>query len=403
MNIWILNHYAITQEMPGGSRHYDLGKELVKRGYEVTIFASSFNYITRRDEKLREDETFKEEEVGGVKFIWIKTFPYLKNDWKRVVNWLSYVVGVINIGGRMKEEVEVIIGSSVHLFAPLAAYVLSCIKKSRFIFEVRDLWPQTLIDVGSISKNHPSIIFFRILERFLYKRADKIISLLPKIDHYITKFGIPKEKIVWIPNGVDIDCFDDHLISKKEDFGKFTIMYLGAHGKANALDVIVDAAKIIHDRGIDSVRFSFIGDGPEKENLIKQSKHLNLDNIEFKQAIPKHLVPEIISGADAFIFCLKDSEVFKYGVSSNKLFDYMQAGRPVIFSCNSPNNPINEANAGLSVPPQNAEALAEAVARLYSLSTEEKLQMGKRGKQYVNENHNISKLAERLIKVADEL
>jgi glycosyltransferase involved in cell wall biosynthesis len=403
MNIWILNHYAITPDMPGGSRHYDLGKELVKRGYEVTIFASSFNYFTRRDEKLREDETFREEEVGGVKFIWIRTFPYLKNDWRRVVNWLSYTVRVINIGGMMKEEAELIIGSSVHLFAPLAAYVLSCIKKSRFIFEVRDLWPQTLIDIGSISKNHPLIIFFRFLERFLYKRADKIISLLPKIDNYITKLGIPKEKIVWIPNGVDMSCFDDHSISKKKDSGKFIIMYLGAHGKANALDVILDAAKIIHDRGIDSVRFSFIGDGPEKENLIRQSKHLNLDNIEFKEAIPKHLVPEIMSGADAFIFCLKASQVFKYGVSSNKLFDYMQAERPVIFSCNSHNNPINEANAGLTVPPQNAEALAEAVARLYSLSTEEKLQMGKRGKQYVKENHNISELAERLIKVADEL
>ena len=136
---------------------------------------------------------------------------------------------------------------------------------------------------------------------------------------------------------------------------------------------------------------------------MKKSKTLDLKNIEFRLPVPKYHVPMIMSGADTLIFNLKDSPVFKYGVSSNKLFEYMSAERPVIFSCKSANNPIDEANAGLTVPPQNAEALAEAVTRLSSLSAKEKAQMGKRGKQYVKENHDISKLAERLIKVVNGL
>ena len=403
MKIWILNHYAITPDLPGGTRHYDLGRELVKRGYDVTIFASSFNYATRREEKLNKGESFREDDVQGVRFIWIKSFPYLRNDWRRVVNWLSYAARVIYIGRKMKERPDVIIGSSVHLFAPLAGYILSCLKKSRFIFEVRDLWPQTLIDIGSISRNHPLIIFFRFLEKFLYKKAEKVITLLPKAEDYIKRFGIPKEKIVWIPNGVDVSRFDNHPINERNNFGKFTVMYLGAHGRANALDVILDAGKILQERGINSIRFSFIGDGPEKENLMKKSKTLDLKNIEFRLPVPKCEVPMIMSDADAFIFNLEDSPVFRYGVSSNKLFDYMSAGKPVIFSCNSGNNPIADAESGLTVPPQDPEVLADAVIRLFSFSPEERKAMGERGRDYVREEHNITKLAERLIKVVNGL
>ena len=185
MNIWIFNHYAITPDMPGGTRHYDLSRELLKEGYNVTIFASSFNYVTRREERLKGGESFRLEWVKGIRYVWLKTFPYLKSDWRRVLNWLSYAVRVIFFSIKIKEKPDVIIGSSVHLFAPLAAYALSRLKRSKFIFEVRDLWPQTLIDIGSISKNHPLIIFFRFLERFLYRNADKIINLLPNAGDYI--------------------------------------------------------------------------------------------------------------------------------------------------------------------------------------------------------------------------
>jgi glycosyltransferase involved in cell wall biosynthesis len=404
MNIWIFNHYAITPDMPGGTRHYDLGTELTRKGHNVTIFASSINYATRREERLKAGEWYGVEWVNGIQYVWLRTFTYLKNDWRRVVNWVSYFLGVLIFSIKRKERPDVVIGSSVHLFAPLAACIVSRLKRSKFIFEVRDLWPQTLIDMGSMSKNHPLIIFFRFLEGFLYRNADKIITLLPNAGDYIEKFGISEEKIVWIPNGVDVSSFKGNLVSKHYYIpGKFTIMYLGAHGSANALNVILDAGKILQDRGNDKICFLLVGDGPEKKDLIKKAGFLGLRNIEFHSPIPKNCIQNIMGKANAFIFNLEDLPVFKYGISSNKLFGYMNAEKPVIFSCNSYNNPVKEARAGITVPPRNAKALADASEKLYSLPAAKRLNMGKRGRLYVEKNHNIEKLADKLVTVFNEL
>jgi len=403
MNIWIINHYAITPDMPGGTRHYDLGVELIKKGYDVTIFASSFNYVTRREERLKAGDRYRLEWVNGIRFIWLKTFAYSKNDWRRVINWLSYFLRVLTFSVKMKGRPDIIIGSSVHLFAPLAAYIVSRLKRGKFIFEVRDLWPQTLIDTGSMSTNHPLIIFFRFLEGFLYKNADKIITLLPNAGDYIEKFGVSREKIVWIPNGVDGNSFDGDSVGEKFISDKFIVMYLGAHGSANALNIILDAGKILQDRGNDKICFLLVGDGPEKNNLMKRAMFLGLRNVEFHNPVPKKCIQDIMSKANAFIFNLEDLSVFKYGISSNKLFGYMSAERPVIFSCNSYNNPIKEAMAGITVPPGNANALADAAIQLYSLPAAKRLSMGKRGRLYVEKNHTIKKLADKLVAALNEL
>ncbi len=403
MNIWIFNHYATTPDMPGGTRHYDFGIELIKKGYNVTIFASSFNYVTRREERLQAGDRYRFEWVNGIRYLWLKTFAYSKNDWRRVINWLSYSLKALIFSIKMKERPDVVIGSSVHLFAPLTAYIVSRLKRGKFIFEVRDLWPQTLIDIGSISTNHPLIIFFRFLEGFLYRNADKIITLLPNAGDYIERFGVSREKIVWIPNGVDINSFNGDSVSEKFISDTFTIMYLGAHGSANALKVILDAGKILQDRGNDKICFLLVGDGPEKNDLMKRAGLLGLRNIDFHDPVPKKCIHTIMGRASAFIFNLEDLPVFKYGISSNKLFGYMSAGRPVIFSCNSYNNPIKEAGAGITVPPQNARALADAAIQLYSLPAAEMGDMGKRGRLYVEKNHNINKLADKLVVVFNEL
>lgn len=403
MNIWIFNHYATTPDMPGGTRHYDLGMELTRKGYHVTIFASSVNYVTRKEERLKAGEEYKVDWINGIKYVWLRTFGYSKNDWRRVVNWLSYSLKALIFSAKMRERPDVVIGSSVHLFAPLAAYVVSRLKKCKFIFEVRDLWPQTLIDMGTMSKNHPLIIFFKFLEGFLYRNADRIITLLPNAGDYIEKSGISREKVIWIPNGVNGTSLKGNAVNRKFISGKFTIMYLGAHGSANALNIIIDAGKILQDRGNDEIYFLLVGDGPEKTSLMNRVVSLGLKNIGFQDPIPKKYVQSMMSKANAFIFNLEDLPVFNYGISSNKLFGYMSAEKPVIFSCNSYNNPVKEARAGITVPPRDAKALADAAIKLYSLPEAGRLDMGKRGRLYVEKNHNIKELADKLITVFNEL
>ncbi len=408
MNIWIFNHYAITPDLPGGTRHYDLGRELVKCGHRVIIFASSFHYYLHRETRLQPGEQWKIEDVDGLRFVWLRTPPYWRNDWRRVRNMVAFMLRAWQLGRKLPKLVpdigkpDVVIGSSVHLLAVLAANWVARHYHAKFVMEVRDLWPQTIIDMGALSERHPITRVLQELERFLYRRAEKIITLLPLAHAYITTCGIPQEKIVWIPNGMDLTRFDNVSAASKEHRG-FGVVYLGIHGKSNALDVLIQAAKVVQDRGYKEIRFVLIGDGPEKPRLITLAKGLGLRNVDFRDPVPKNEIPRTSCNFDVLIFNLEKVKVFGYGISSNKLFDYMAVAKPIIFAADASNNPVEEAHCGLTVPPRDPEALAEAVIKLYQMPPEERAAMGRRGREYVEEHHDIRKLADRLDKVLGEV
>lgn len=396
--VWILNHYAGTASSPS-TRHYDLARQLVQRGHTVTIFAAGFHYQKFVEERLEPGQAWRQEFHDGVRFVWIRTFPYRGNEWRRAVNMLSYAFRVIRVGRTLDGKPDVIIGSSVHPFAVVSAYFLSLMKRSRFVFEVRDLWPQTLIDMGALSPRSPVAWGLKKLEKFLYRNADTIITLLPYAHEYITRLGIPREKIVWIPNGADLSRYQGMRPYEGGTSGIFTIMYLGAHGRANALDVVIDAAKIIQSKGLNHIRFVFVGEGPEKENLMRSVEKKLVKNVEFREAVPKNELFLVMSEADAFVFNLEDLPLFSYGISSNKLFDYLASGRPILFSGNTANDPVREAGAGLSVPARSPERLAEAVVQLVGLTALERVGMGKSGLAYMKEKHDIRVLASAFEKV----
>jgi len=402
-SIWIFNHYAITPDLPGGTRHFDFGKELVKRGYKVTIFASSFHHSLLKETKEYKKDKFIVEEYDGVRFVWLKTFPYSGNDWRRVINMLSYSIRAYKVVRKLNiEKPDIIIGSSVHLFTVFTVYLLSKKYKTPFIMEVRDLWPQTLIDMG-MSKWHPFVILLGIIEKFLYRRADKIITLLPKANEYIEKLDVPKDKIVWIPNGVDLERFnfneDNNL---KLDKSSFVITYAGAIGRANNLDVLVEAAEILK-KDYPEIKFLLVGDGPEKERLVMIVKEKNLNNIEFNRIVPKNEVAKILYKSDALILLLRNAPFYKYGISLNKLFDYLASGKPIIFSSNSINNPVEEAKAGITVPPDDPKKLAEAIIVLYKMPEEKIVEMGINGRSYVEKYYSINILVDKLESVIRKL
>jgi len=407
MNIWIFNHYAHGPDLPGGTRHFDLSRELVRRGHKVTIFATSFHHYLHREVRLDPGERWKIEDVDGVRFVWVRTTPYQRNDWRRVRNMLVFMFRARRLGRKLAKlapemgQPDLVIGSSPHLLTPVAALWVARHFRVPFVMEVRDLWPQTIIDMGKLGERNPMIKALQALERFLYRRAERIITLLPSAHEYITACGIPREKIVWIPNGVDLSRFENLEPGSSRGEG-FTVMYLGAHGQANALDVLIHAAKAIRDRGLSEIRFVLVGDGPEKPRLIELSRELGLRNVEFREPVPKTEVPKVLQEADALLFNLEKAVVFKYGISPNKLFDYMIAGKPVNSSVQAPNNPVVESHYGLIVPPRDPEALAGAVIKLYKMVPEERVAMGRRGREYVEEHHNIRKLADKLEQVLRE-
>ncbi|WP_181519558.1 glycosyltransferase family 4 protein [Anoxybacillus ayderensis] len=400
LKIWILNHVALKPNEKGITRHYDLAKEMVKDGHDVTIFASSFlAYLFKWRDPNRKNYR---EDVNGVIYEWMWTFPYYGNGPRRLLNMISYFFMSLYRGMKLKERPDVIVGSSVHLFACLSAYFLSKWKKCTYIVEIRDLWPRTLIDFGAISEKHPVAIMFGLIERFVYKKSERIIVTLPGAYKYITSLGIPKEKIHYIPNGIDLERkkeLNNHSsleekireIRKKH---KKIAMYVGAHGIANSLPTIIQSAQYVDS---NEIAYVFIGEGPEKNKLMEMAKPFN--NIYFFDGIPKNEVLSTLALADVLLVSMLKTNLYKYGISLNKLNDYLLAGKPILFAGHVFNNIVAEAHAGLTVEPENPKAFADGVIQLAYLDEKQKLAIQKSSYEYLLNNHDIKKLAKRFVAV----
>ncbi len=407
MRIWILNHYAAPPDQPTGTRHYDLGRVLTGQGHDVTIFASSFSHVTLREERLNPDERSRVESIDGVRFAWIRTTPYSANDGRRALNMLSYSVGAVWAQRRM-ERPDVVVGSSVHPAAVAAAYLMGIVRRVPFVFEVRDLWPQALIDLGAFKENGVTARLFRGVERFLYRRARVIISLPPRAADYITMAGIPREKIVYIPNGIadyDRRVPDMHesaarLVDKIVELhqtGCLVAGYVGSHVQVNGVDTLVQAARVLRDRGVHNVAFVLVGDGPEKEMSRQLASSHELHSVLFWEALPKQSVPAVLDALDITLFSLRDISVYKYGLSCNKLFDYLASGRPIVSACAIEDTPVSASGGGICVPPESPEEIADALVMLASMSKAERHAMGERGRQWVYQHHGATALAGRFL------
>jgi len=401
--LWILNHYAISPDMAGGTRHFDLARELVKKGHDVTIFASGFDHHTRQYLKVKPGEKMRVEKYDGVRFVWINTLPYYGNNWRRALNMLSYGWRVLRCSRGLSKP-DAVIGSSMHPFAALAGWWLARRHKARFVFEVRDLWPQTAVDMGAIKESSLPAKLLYGWEKFLYKRAEKIIVLLPYAKEYIVGKGIDPEKIFWLPNGVNLDGFDHPSpLDPRSEVGKafeeyndkFKVIYSGAHGQANGLEVIVQAGSIIQDGGL-GIHFFFIGDGPEKNNLIQKANEIGLSNVSFLPPVSKAQVPNLLARADLLVHTIKKVDVLRYGMSPNKMYDYLASAKPIVTSIEARNNPVIEANAGIAVEPENPKALAEAIIEIYNMPEKKRKELGMNGRRYIEQYHSTKILAQKL-------
>ena len=399
MNIWIFNHHALTPEQGGGTRHYDYAKQLIAKGHSVTIFASSFHYASHQEFKTYPaGGYYLRENFNGVDFVWIKTRPYKGNSLGRVINMLDYMLKAERIAKSVMDHTpDIVIGSSVHLFAVLAGYRCAGYYRVPFVMEVRDLWPRTLIDMG-MSKWHPFILALGWLERFLYKRANAVITNLPYASEYISKY-VPEEKIYWLANGVDLSR-NKNIEPFHFDKERFHILYAGAIGKANQIETLIHAAEKLKTEKID---IHILGEGPERKRLESYIRTNGIKSVIFHGAVNKTKAISMINGADLLYFPLADSPVFRYGIASNKLFDYLAAKKPVLFASNAANNPIREAKAGISVPAENPDAVAVAIMKFYTMPKEQMMQFGQNGFDYVRKYYDIQKLAGKLEKTLETI
>lgn len=396
--VWIVNHYAQAPDGAGGTRHYQLAKALRKRGWIAYIIAASTVHKQSCYQRLGKCEPARLEYFDGIPFLWLRTPSYTGNGLGRILNMLTFTLRLLTRHPQNFLPVpDVVIGSSVHPFAAWSAQRLACIIKVPFIFEVRDLWPQTLIDFGVIAENGIPAMLFRALESFLYRKSCKIITLLPYAHRYIKRYGISPKIVHCIPNGVDISAWEECKPPFIDNTKPLQLMYFGAFGRANALDVLIRAMhELQHRDDAPDVTLRLIGDGPSKSTLIEMVEQLSIPNISFEPSVPKSDIPKIASDADVFVLNLVDSPLYTYGISLNKLFDYMAASRPIIFGCSAANNPVAAAGAGITVPPANPSAFVDAIYTMASYSHEKLYEMGIAGRAYVEAEHNSETLGGQL-------
>ncbi len=404
--VWLVNHYASTPDQPTGSRHFELARGLVKRGHVVTVFAAGFGHLSGREERLAPGKMYRSELCDGVRFVWLWTFPYRGNGLRRQVNMMSFMVTFLVVQTRFASPDD-IVGSTVHPFAALGAYLAAQLRRARFIFEIRDLWPQTLVDLGALRQGSPREAMLRSLEALLVRRASIVVTLLPGIRDYLLERGLPIGHVVYIPNGARLAAFDGgegagsepadvaRCLAEAGRFkadGRFVIGYLGTFGRVYRLDVIIAAAQIAETRAPGRIGVLLVGDGPERVDLERRAAGHPV--VSLGPAVPKVFVPRILRAFDAAVVHTTYTPVYRYGTSFNKLFDYMAAERPVVFACDTAYDPVPSVGAGISVRPDDPERLAAAFLELAGSPPDTLVAMGSAGRAFVAREHDLAHIGD---------
>jgi glycosyltransferase involved in cell wall biosynthesis len=404
LNILLINHYAGSIHHGMEYRPYYLAREWTLSGHSVTIAASSISHVRTRQPVL--SSGYSHQDIDGIHYSWFKTTPYTNNGIRRAINIFSFVIQLYRYQSELikAHHPDIVIASSTYPLDIYPAHQIATKYHARLIFEVHDLWPLSPIELGGLSPKHPYIMLLQRAEDFAYQHADRVISMLPKAESHMRRHGLENGKFIYIPNGINVQEWqlDDtslpaeisHKLARIHDEGKFIIGYAGAHGLANALDPLIEAGAQLFD---EPVTFVLVGQGPEKERLKQLVRKKSLNNVVFFPTVVKAKIPALLKSMDALYVGLKSEPLFRFGVSPNKLLDYMMAAKPVIYAIKAGNDIVSESQCGLSIPPDDPHAIADAIRSLMRMSSLEREIMGEKGKEYVLNGHDYRILAKKFL------
>jgi len=383
-------------------RPYYLAREWLKRNHQVTIVAASFSHLRNKAPQLVGSVT--DEIIDGIRYIWVKTPAYEGNGIARAINMFAFTSRLYFLSSKLASEIrpDVVISSSTY---PLDIYPARAIAKksgAKLVFEVHDLWPLTPMELGGMSRYHPFVLVMQAAENYAYLHADKVVSMLPKAESHMRDHGMASGRFVYIPNGIDVGEWKHEktplpvvhaeMMAQLKREGRFIVGYAGAHGLANALGTLVDAASLMSDVPAD---FVLVGQGPERDALMKRTAQLGLRNVHFLPPIPRGVIPTFLDATNVAYIGWQRQPLYRFGVSPNKLNDYMMAGVPVIHAIAAGNDLVAKSGCGITIPPEDSQALVEAVREMMGKTPAERASMGKMGKAYVLAHHTYAVLATR--------
>ncbi len=421
MHILIIHQAFASLDEPGGTRHYEFARLLASRGHQVTVIASPVSYITGAPSPLYPSpnpSTSLRASIGrgdggdGITILRAAVYEaHHKSFVHRMIAFFSFMLSSFFIGLKVK-DVDLVWGTSPPIFQGVTAWLLARLKRAKFLFEVRDLWPLFAIAVG-VLKNPILIRMSEWLERFLYRRADRVMVNSPGFIAHVNSVALsgersPKSKgwrVDLIPNGADPSMFEPS--KRGADFRRayhlednFVALYAGAHGMSNDLNVLLDAAKLLADE--KKIQIVLLGDGKEKPALQKRAEEMKLTNVTFVPSVPKSEMPNALAASDACIAILKPLEEYKT-TYPNKVFDYLAAGRAVVLAIDGVIREVVEAaGCGLFVEPGHPSAMADAIRKLAN-DPEKRHAMGLSGRKYLEENFSRAAIGEKLVELLEEM
>tara|TARA_B110000503_G_scaffold108636_1_gene162493 strand:- start:2607 stop:3854 length:1248 start_codon:yes stop_codon:yes gene_type:complete len=414
MNILIIHQYFLEKGDGGGSRFNEMTKAWAQEGNKITVLAGMVHYATGKKEikykgkYILEDPDFYEN-VDVIRCHVSES--YNTNFIGRLWAYFSFVVSSTYAGlFKVKGKYDVILVTSPPLFVGITAYILSKIKRLPFVFEIRDLWPESAIDTG-VLKNKMIIKFAYSFEGFIYKRAKLINVLTPAFrDKLIRIKCVPKEKVILIPNAADFNLaeriqkdYSFSAVTFRKELGlenKFVITYVGAHGVANHLIQLIDAAEKLQNTDIV---FQLIGSGMRKGFLQNEVIKRNLANVIFRDPVAKSEVFKYILSSDMGASVLKKADAFKT-IYSNKTFDYMSCKKPVFLLIDGVSRELLEkANCGVYVEPENISMIVSKSIECSKLSNSQLAKLGVNGYDYARSNFDRKILSSKYINLIEKI
>lgn len=401
MNILYINHYAGSPEMGMEFRPYYLSREWVRMGHKVTIIAGDYSHLRKTNPSVSKD--FQTEKIDGIEYVWIKTGTYEGNNMARAITMERFVRKLYTQAKMIVKRWKpgVVIASSTYPLDTYPAQRIAKIAKCKYVHEVHDMWPSTLYEVGGMSRRHPFVVAMQIAENSAYKHCDKCVALLPYSKKYMERHGLEPDKFVNIQNGVVEEEWENSKLVPSEhkaffDNHKddFIVGYFGGHAPSNNLGNIIDTAKLVKD---EKIIFVLVGNGMEKENLIKRKVNEHIDNLFFLDQVDKKAIPNLLTYFDCSIMTGNPSPLYRFGLCMNKMYDSMMGGKPIICAISAPRTLVEKYNCGLQVSSAEPRDMKDAVLKMKSLSLEERNAMGKNGEKAVLKNFTYSILAKKFL------
>ncbi len=398
MHILFLTHYFPPEVNAPASRTHENAKRWVRCGHRVTVLTCAPNHPTGVVYPGYRNRPAQWENIDGIRVLRVGTFLSAnKGIGKRTLNYVSYMAAAVLFSPLVK-GVDVVVSTSPQFFCGLAGYFVSAGKRSPWLVEIRDLWPESIVAVGAV-RNPRAIRILESVETFMYRRADRVVALTNAFKRHIAGRGVPPERIDVIKNGADLDRFRpmprDNAFRAAHGFtGKFVASYIGTHGMAHGLDTIFRAAERL--RHNDRIVFMLVGDGAERDGLLKEKERLGLANVLMLPQQPKNRMPEILAASDASLVLLKRADLFKTVIPS-KLFEAMAMERPIVLGVEGESREIvEEGECGLCIEPENETALADALVRLAG-DPGLALRLGENGRKFVTRDYDRDALADRYL------